>query len=680
MKMKVLQFPLIKVTICFVLGIFFSHVTKPSYNIILFILLSSFLLLTVGYFFVLKRQKINAYFGVFTILTSFLIGAFTLVSNNQTSHPNHYKHQTLDSENNYPCEIIISEKLKNTSNNDRYVAKVISINKDKSYGKIILNIRKDSTSTNIELGSHLKVNGTFYKNRNPFNPNQFDYGKYLENQQIYAQIYADASDILIGDNVEKGLNYYASKLRNKIIYNLEKNNFNKDELSVVIALILGQQQDISKDVVRDYQYAGAVHVLSVSGLHVGFILLFVTFLLKPISNSKKGLTLKLIIVLVSLWAFGILAGLAPSVVRSVTMFSFVAIGMFLRRSINIYHTLLVSALLILLFEPSFLFDIGFQLSYIALFFIVWFQPLLASLWTPKNKIANYFWEIITVSFAAQIGAFPISVYYFHQFPGLFFLTNLIILPFLSFILALGVVVMLLAAFDVVWFPMMKLLEWSIWLLNKIIAWVASFEDFILKDISLNSYVMLSWYLVIFAIIIWFKKPNFNKLALSLITIITLQSALFYANYSNQNVNEFIVFTKKKNTLITERKGNEVTLFATDSILNTTDDNLVLKSYLVANYCEIKEKRELSNLYYFKNKKIFLMDSTACYSKEIKPDILIITQSPKLNLERLFQSWKPKQVVVDASNFKSYVKIWESTCRKEKIPFHDTSEKGFYRLR
>jgi competence protein ComEC len=221
--------------------------------------------------------------------------------------------------------------------------------------------------------------------------------------------------------------YFASLIRNRIIRNLEKNHFHKTELSVVVALILGQQQDISPEIVRDYQYAGAVHVLSVSGLHVGFILLFITFLLKPIPNSRRGAFVKLITVILFLWAFGLLAGFAPSVVRSVTMFSFVAIGMYLRRSVNIYNTLAISALLILLFQPSFLMDVGFQLSYVALFFIVWLQPLLASIWIPKNKIVQFFWDIITVSFAAQIGTFPMSIYYFHQFPGLFFITNLVIL-------------------------------------------------------------------------------------------------------------------------------------------------------------------------------------------------------------------------------------------------------------
>jgi len=676
---KVLKFPLVKISICFVFGILFSKYTEPFYLSILVCLLVCFSATFFCGFILNKSKRNNLFFGIFSLLTSFFIGSFSIVLSNQTLNQNHYIHHLSLDDSKYISEIIITERIKSTAKNERYIADVIALNNKKSYGKILLNIRKNSTLSILEIGTHLKVNGKIYLNKNPFNPNQFDYGKYLENKQIYAQIYSNANEIKIGSSIEKGVNRYFSKLRNKIIRNLEKNNFNKTELSVVVALILGQQQDISKDIIQDYQFAGAVHVLSVSGLHVGCILLFITFLLKPIPNSNKGSSLKLILVLISLWSFGILAGMAPSVLRSVTMFSFVAIGIFLRRSVNIYHTLLVSMFLILLVQPLFLFDIGFQLSYLALFFIVWLQPLFASLWIPKYKILNYFWEIITVSFAAQIGTMPLSIYYFHQFPGLFFITNLIILPFLSFILGSGVLVMSLAAFDFVWLPLLKLLEGSIFILNKIIAWVASFENFILKDIPLNNYMMWSSYLVIISIIIWFKKPNFIKLAFSLIAIFVFQASLFYTKYSN-NKEELIVFNKMKNTIITERFGNEITLFSNDSILKNADENLDIKSYLVANYCKIKKKEQLSNLFYFKENKIFLIDSSSVYFETVRPDILILTQSPKLNLERLFQSWKPKQVVADASNFKSYVKIWKTTCWKEKIPFHDTSEKGFYRLR
>lgn len=679
MIMKVLEFPLIKITICFVLGITFAHYTRLSLLWILIPLIIGIISLVANFFFTKNKLHQKSYFGILTLVTSFLIGSFALISNNQTLNPNHYIHHLSSKEAECNLELIVREKLKNTANNDRYIASVIQLNSKNSYGKIILNIRKDSVLPTIEIGSHLKVDGSLYPNRKPNNPNQFDYGKYLENQQIYAQIYANAENIKIGSKVEKSISYYASSLRNKIIHNLEKNHFNKTELSVVVALILGQQQDISQEVVRDYQFAGAVHVLSVSGLHVGFILLFITFLLKPFPNTKRGSFIKLCIVILSLWAFGILAGLAPSVVRSVTMFSFVAVGMYLRRSVNIYNTLSVSALLILLFQPSFLFDIGFQLSYVALYFIVWFQPILSSIWKPKYWIANYFWDIITVSFAAQIGTLPMSIYYFHQFPGLFFITNLVILPGMSFILGLGVIVMIMAAFDWVWLPLLKLLEWSIWLLNKTISWVASFEDFIFRDIPLNTYMMWSCYFIIFSFIIWVKKPTYKKLIISLLAVIALQTLFFYAKYESQRECEFIVFSKKKTTIITERFGDKVALYSNDSILKTTDDNLALKSYLVANFCKINVKKKVSNLYYFKNKKILVMDSSAVYLEEEKPDILILTHSPKVNLARLFSNWKPEQVVVDGTNFKTYIKIWRETCRKEKIPFHDTSEKGFYKL-
>jgi competence protein ComEC len=479
--------------------------------------------------------------------------------------------------------------------------------------------------------------------------------------------------------MEKNIWYYTSKLRSKIIHNLEKSNFNKTELNVAIALILGQQQDISPEIIRDYQYAGAVHILSVSGLHIGFILLFVTFILKPLPNTKRGSFIKLLIIIASLSIFGVIAGLAPSVVRSVTMFSFVAIGNHLRRSVNIYHTLLVSVLIILLFEPSFLFDVGFQLSYIALFFIIWLQPLLASVWLPKNKITKYIWDILTVSFAAQIGTLPLSIYYFHQFPGLFFVTNLIIIPLLSIIMVLGVLVMVLAAFGYVPFFLAKPLEWSIYYLNKIINAIASLEQFIIQNISFNYYLLISSYLLIITVIIWFKKPSFNKLILALITIVMMQISFLQARYSIKNQQEWVVFNLKRNTLITERNGNDVSLYANDSLLKISKKNTILNSYLVGNFSDLKTKRRIQNIAFFNGKKILILDSLGIYPKNIKPDILLLTQSPKINLERLFKTVKPAIVLADASNYKTILKFWEATCNKQKIPFHATGEKGFYKL-
>ncbi|WP_396140067.1 ComEC/Rec2 family competence protein [Flavobacterium sp.] len=676
--MKILQFPLARIFIGFLFGILLCRIVSLNSIFIFSCLLFGIIVLSISSLYSQKNSLYKIIFGIFIFLVSFLLGISTSLIHKENSNPYHYTNQINDYEKVRRLDLLLVEKLKSTQKNNRYVSIVKKLDGGRSFGKVILNIPKEDNSKNLKIGSRLEVIGIVFKNKNPLNPNLFDYGKYLENQEIYAQVYTKPNQIKI-TNYEAGLWAGFSNFRENIISNLEESAISKEELNVLNALILGQQQDISPEILKDYQYAGAIHILSVSGLHVGFILLFITFLLKPISNSRKGSLLKLTLVVLSLWSFAILAGLSPSIVRSVTMFSFLAIGIHLRRTVNIFHTLVVSMLLILLFKPSFLFDVGFQLSYLALFFILWLQPILAGIWQPKNKITTYFWDIITVSFAAQIGAMPLSIYYFHQFPGLFFVTNLLILPLLGIIMAVGVVAVLIATFHTVPEFIAKAIEFLIAFLNSIIHWVASFDVFVFKNISFSTAMLWSSYLVIILIILWIKKPAFMRLTLVFVSILLMQIIFIFQKNESQNNEELIVFNYKKNTIITERIGNAVTVYSNDSIRKNLNSNLVIQSYLVGNFCEVKAKKSLQNLMYFKHQKIVVIDSSCIYQKEIHPDILVIIQSPKLNMQRLIKTYKPKEIVVDGSNFKSYIRIWESTCRKEKIPFHYTNEKGFYKI-
>jgi competence protein ComEC len=239
--------------------------------------------------------------------------------------------------------------------------------------------------------------------------------------------------------------------------------------------------------------------------------------------------------------------------------------------------------------------------------------------------------------------------------------------------------MLLAAFNIIPVFLSQLLEWSIYYLNKIINAIASLEQFIIQDIPLHFYLLLSDYLLLFALIIWFKKPSFNRLAVILISIIILQFSYFKIEYKIQNEEEFIVFNSRKNTLIAERNGENILIYANDSILKTAQKSSLLKSYRIGNLSTLEQKKRLQNFMFFNGKKIFVLDSSGIYPKNIKPDIIILTQSAKINADRLFQIMKPKLVVADASNFKNIQKLWKASCEKQKIPFHATGEKGFYKL-
>ncbi|GAA6765058.1 hypothetical protein AAFH68_09920 [Flavobacterium sp. CGRL1] len=270
-----------------------------------------------------------------------------------TFDKSNYTHSKTVFENQQRITFTLREKLKSNDYNDRYIGLINSIG-DKVYsGRIIVNIQKDSLKNPLIIGNTIRVETTLQRTVSSKNPNQFDYAKYLSDKQIYAQLYCKKSEIKVSRTITKDIWYYSGRLHSTILKNLESAHFNKDEMNVALALILGQQQEISADIIKDYQYSGATHVLSVSGLHVGFIMLFIMFVLKPIPNTRKGSAIKLVTILISLAGFAVISGLSPSVLRSVVMFSFVAIGNHLRRSGNIYHTLLVSLLLILLFEPYF---------------------------------------------------------------------------------------------------------------------------------------------------------------------------------------------------------------------------------------------------------------------------------------------------------------------------------------
>ena len=669
--MKTAQFPIVKITFWFVAGIVVSGYYNPK-PMAIFIIFLILLGISIG-FILSKKSKQRWLFGVLLSALGFICGIATQTIHNEQNNKSNYLYFTENRDQ--TLRLVLREKLKNTTFSERYVALAKEIDGKKCSGKILVNFYLNQSNASLHIGSDLLVKAKIVTHKPPSNPDQFDYGKYLSNKSINAQLYADIADVKANSNTQKDIWYYSDRFRRNIIQNLSP-NFRNDELQVLNALILGQQQEISADILQDYQYAGAVHILSVSGLHVGFILLFLNFLLKPLPKHRNGRILKFAIILICLWGFALIAGLSPSVARSVTMFSFVALGMCIRRNTNIFHTLIVSVLLILLFKPSFLFDVGFQLSYVSLFFILWLQPILSKIWVPNNKIAQYFWDILTVSFAAQIGAFPLSIYYFHQFPGLFFITNLVVIPFISIIMALGVVVMLMAAFEYVPAIPAKVLEWCIYFLDTIIAKIASFEKFIIRDIPLNFYLLLSLYLFIIAFIAWLEKPKFSRLSFTLVAFLIFQITMVATEWNIQNQSEFIVFHIKKNTLFCKRKGKEVTIY---SDAKAVSDNKSVNAYLTANFSKSRN-RSFGNLLSFDKTRILILDSSSVYPKNIKPDILLITQSPKINLERFFKTTQPKLVIADGSNFKTYAEKWKQTCSKEKIPFHNTSEKGFYRLK
>ncbi|WNH11278.1 ComEC/Rec2 family competence protein [Thalassobellus suaedae] len=675
--MKLLNFTIIKLTFCLIIGILIGYLYNLTLNTILYTTFT-FLGILFIVFSIAKNQFIKTiWFGVLAFILMIFIGILTTHFHNQKNVSNHYTHQL--SKGTDTSKIItfrIREVLKPGRYYNKYVINILNIDDHKLSGKLLLNIQKDSTQLPLKVDAIFICKSNFKDLIHPLNPHQFDYKNYLEKKYIYHQLFLSNASLLKVSSHTHTIFGIANNIRDYINTKLKLYHFEPNELAIINALLLGQRQDINEEVYSSYTNAGAIHILAVSGLHVGIILLILSFLFKPIENFKHGKLIKTILLVTFLWSFALIAGLSASVTRAVTMFSIVAIALNLKRPTNIYNTLAISMFIILLFKPMFLFDVGFQLSYLAVFAIVAIDPLLYNLWKPKNKIIDIYWYTFTITVSAQFGIIPVSLYYFHQLPSLFFISNLVIIPVLGIILGFGILVILLAVLNVLPQSIANLYGSIIGYMNDFVGWISKQESFLFKDIPFSLlYVLVSYVLIITSIRL-IKKWRFYNLKLFLISIVIFQCAIIFTNYIKPK-NEFIVFHKSRYSLLGNATKNKITI-AQDFDSLTQLKNKIIKDYTIGNHIKTIKKDSIQSVYLLNKTKLLVIDSSGTYNvKSFTPDYVLLRQSPKINLNRLIDSIEPKQIIADGSNYKSYIENWESICKKRKLPFHQTSKKGAF---
>ena len=667
--MSLLKFIPIKLTICLVAGILIGHyfefrILIPLITTIAFILLLAFI-------FYKRKDRNSTSFGITTIFTAICLGILSVSLWNPKNQERHYTYQDLKNEGLW--KVKITEVLKSNSYSDRYIGHVLSMDEKVVSGKIIINQFRDSTSKKLYVDDEILTFGKLLEVRSALNPYQFDYKNYLKNLGIYHQIQLNESNHFSIANSEQTIYGLAASAREKIITKLRQAAFGEEELGVIQALLLGQRNDISEETYTNYKNAGAVHILAVSGLHIGILLLLLQFVLGPLERLPKGKVIKLIVIVMLLWSFALLAGFSASIVRAVMMFSFVAYALYLNRPSNTFNILALSMFTILLFiNPMLLFQVGFQMSYAAVVAIAWIYPMLQRFWYPKNQITRKIWQLLSVSVAAQLGVLPISLFYFHQFPGLFFISNLLIVPALGLILGLGILTIILALYDGLPNQLVEIYNGSIKLMNTIIEWVAQQEAFIFKNISFDAVQLILSYGIILSLLSIASKPNFKRVATVLGFIISFQLYMYYAAIKTNQTETLHLAHHSKTSMLIYHSNNTLHVASSDSLAAKT----IVKNFKIAKRIITVRHQPFKNHYTFKNIKIMIIDSSSVYIPN-DTDYILITQSPKINIERLIDSLQPKQIIADGSNYHSYITRWKKTCEKRKLPFHYTGEKGAY---
>ena len=394
--------------------------------------------------------------------------------------------------------------------------------------KAILYLKQDSAAACLKSGDELLVSTRISPPANQKNFDEFDYARYLMRRGISGTGYVAAGkwitlrSVQTNGTIHLRLRCLADSYREKVIALYRQLGFTGDELAVLSALTIGDKTELSESVRESYSIAGASHILALSGLHIGLLYAFLFFILRPVARKgRTGRCVRSVSLLVLLWAFAFFTGLSPSVVRSVTMFSILALADVFGRQPFSLNTLAVTAWFMLLCNPAGLFDVGFQLSFLAVASILLIQRPVYRLFTVRNRVGKSVWGLMSVSIAAQIGTAPLVMFYFSRFSVHFLLTNLLVIPLITIILYAAIFMLLLTPFPwlQIWavVGVRKLLEG----LNLFVRWVEQFPCSSVDGIWLYQLEVCGIYVFLFGAACYCLHRRLRNLLFCLLSVLLL---------------------------------------------------------------------------------------------------------------------------------------------------------------
>lgn len=676
--LRLAQIPLIRFILPFIIGILIAiyFPTQVFYSLITSLVLVVLYGLLLSIKSISSNYKLKWMFGVLIHLTLFSLGySITNVKTNKNQPFN------IVQEDN---QVMIGEIISPPKKTDRTVKTTINVVGFKSQkkwvpsdGKVILFLQKDSLAETLQIGNYISFTPKIENIPDPKNPNEFDYKRYLSFHLIHQQSFLKSNNWkLINTIYHNSLISYAEKIRSNLITILQQNGLRENNLGVAAALILGYKNDIDAQLKSDYSNAGVMHVLAVSGLHVGIIYMVFNFLFRFLERFKYGLFFKPLIILLIIWGYTLITGLSPSVLRAAIMFSLIVLAKLINRNNNIFNTLAASAFILLLYNPYYILDVGFQLSYIAVIGIVIIQPWISSFFKPKNTVVNYFWELTSVSLAAQIITFPIGLFYFHQFPNYFLLANLLVIPLALIILYLGLTLFITSAIPFIGKFIGTVLAYTISFLNDSISSLNELPFSVTENIRFTLLNTILVYAVISLLIVLISTRKLKYLIYCQLIIVAFLIDIGLTNYKQTKQKKILVYNIPNYSALNFIDGNDnillsdIKLYSNKSKMmyhlknnwiekgvqneKIVDLNKLKKAHLVSNIYRISNENLFTKLNYLQyyNTKVAIVDHLfKC--KEVKQsldiDVLIWSKNNNTSLKEILKIFNVKTLIIDSSN-------------------------------
>lgn len=555
-------------------------------------------------------------------------------------------------------------------------------------GNLLLYFRKNKQPPDISYGSQLLIQKNLQPITNSGNPGAFDYRQYCTFQGIHHQVFLQEGEYRLLATI--GLSFFTNTLirtQTALLTILRKWIPGKKEQGVAEALLIGYREDLDKDLVQAYSNTGVVHIIAISGLHLGMIYGLLLVILKPFRKYKVIRIIRPAILLLVLWGFSFLAGMAPSILRSVVMFSFIIIGEGLGRRTQVLNTLAASAFCLLIYNPYFLWDVGFQLSYTAVTSIVIFmQPIYRSIYL-ENPLLRNLWQLNAVTLAAQILTLPVVLYYFHQFPNLFLFTNFIAVPLSGFILYGELFLLLVHKLIFVNEFTGKMISFLIHQLNQLIENTHRLPFAVTGNISFS----LTQALMLYGVLIGFTAWINTKKPIALIGTLTALSAIYCMRaisvIEQKQQHKLVVYNIPRMQAMDIIEGRNL-LFRGSLQLqhNTRLANYHLAParlfFGISNPAQLKYTQIAGSIIAGSRKTILVIDRALTGplpAEKIPVDIIILSGNPRLHLSQLTQRFICAQYIFDSSNPLWKIQYWKKDADSLHLRHHTISEQGAFEV-
>ncbi len=599
----------------------------------------------------------------------------------------------------------ITEPVSKRTNSFRAVVSVLAVKTDsltqRVEGKLMLYFQKDSLAAALRYGDQILIHNRFDVVSAPKNPNVFDYQKFLSRQNIFHSSYLRSGTWYhTANNNGQPFMRLALQIRNKALEIFSDNNLSGREFAVISALLLGYREYLDEDLRREFAGAGAMHILCVSGLHVGIIFMVLKSIFSFLNRLPGGIYLRTLCIILFIWLYAAITGFSPSVLRASVMFSFVSVGQSFRRPTNIYNTLAASAFVLTLSNPYIITQIGFQLSYLAVISIVALQPPLYGLLKIKNRILEKAWSIITVSIAAQLATGPLALFYFNQFPNYFLITNLVVIPLASIIIYAGLITLAVAPLPFLSALAGKALSLVVSVLHHSVRFIEGLPCSTTTGLYVSFPETLLVFVIIIGGVIFLMKENRAAFIATLLMFLCLLSSVSWRGADNAGQHHFVVYHANRATALDFFSGSNLLMLACENmsedergqqfamsgyrmrkghdrpdeiITLEANDSLVVFPYWArsGDYILFGDERMLI---------VHSREQVQRYARLNEPvpvDYLLLAQNPRIEMDDLLDKIDAELVIIDASNSAWNAAKWEQACKEAGVKVWNVRSNGAF---